>query len=193
MHIHHPRPGDTVASCSPTISFGGVGVVDGASFIANQWSSRRNGKHAKDYFAASKSVSIEKNQLCAEIPRLTEPARLQPSWPVGAAFSPAVQSAIDAVVQSMIDISALVTQAGHGPTREEFLSLAQQAVSSANKIFNEEHALSWSDGFVGSMEAREKDLAASELVTRNNCIDSFAVGGISLFGTKGLSLSSRTS
>ena len=80
-------------------------------------------------------MSIEKNQLGAEIPRLTEPARLQPSWPVGAAFSPAGQSAIDAVVQSMIDISALVTQADHGPTREEFLSLAQQAVSSANKFF----------------------------------------------------------
>ena len=156
---HHPRPGDITANCSPSTSVRGEGAMEGLSIVAKQWSSRRSGKHAKDYFAASSPVWVEKDQPYVNIPRLTEPARPQPSWPIDAAFSPAVQSAIEVVVQSMMEIAGLVTQAEYTPKREEFLRLAQQAVSSENKIFNEEHALVWGEGFEWPAEARAKDLA----------------------------------
>ena len=89
---HLPHPGNFVASRSPTNSSEGVGVVDGLSISAKQWSSCRTSKRARDYFAAPTPVWLESDPPSAVVPRLAEPSRAQPVWPIDAAFSPEVQS-----------------------------------------------------------------------------------------------------
>ncbi len=158
--LHRPRPDTLSVSHNPSHRSMVLGMADDGLSSTLSWSSRRNCKRARDYFDVTPTQIVGYHNPPVEfIPRLVEPSRAHPSWPRDTRFSPEVQAAIDSVVQSMVEISTLVTLPEVGPTREEFLRLAQQAVSSANKHFTEEHALAWGAGFEWPTEARDKDLA----------------------------------
>lgn len=89
---------------------------------------------------------------------LTPLARAHQDWPIECVFSPEVMTSLQMVVQSMIDISDLVAGA-QGPSRADFMRLAKQAVSAANKVFGEQEALVWGDGFEWPEAARAQDIA----------------------------------
>ena len=128
-------------------------------FASTSWASRRNCKRAQDYFNVE-HLEVPSPVRARVSPQmmLTPLARAHQDWPIECVFSPEVMSSLQRVVQSMIDISDLVAGA-QGPSRADFMRLAQQAVSAANKVFGEQEALVWGDGFEWPEAARTQDIA----------------------------------
>ena len=150
-------------SFDPASSTEVVCLDSGFTLPSNSWVARRNSKRARDFFEAPYGVSTL-HPLTAAIPIappivqvLSASSREQSQWPIDAAFAPQVQADLDVVVQSMLDISHLISDSA-SPTRAEFALLASQAVSAANKIYGEQEALTWSNNFVWPAAAQQRDL-----------------------------------
>ena len=132
----------------PRLSVPDATLFSHIDLTANTWKHKANRPRASHYFASTVPSLPLLPPLALTLPVRynPDPAPPQHAWPADVIVSDLLTLELEDIAQSMADISVPFMNES-APGKVEFLNLARQAVYAASRLFDENAALEWAEGF----------------------------------------------